>query len=47
MKTRFIAGVLAGLLLAVPAAFAQSPRGSVDATVGGAQVSIEYGRPSL
>lgn len=47
MKTRFLAGALAGLLLAVPAAFAQNPRGTAEATVGDASVSIEYGRPSL
>ena len=47
MKTRLLSGALAALLLAVPAAFAQSPRGTAEATVGGAEVSIEYGRPSL
>ncbi len=47
MKTRLVAGVLAGLLIAVPTAFAQSPRGSAEAMVGDATVSIEYGRPSL
>ena len=47
MKTRFPAGVLAAVLLAAPAAFAQSPRGTAEATVGEATVSIEYGRPSL
>lgn len=47
MKTRFLGGALAALLIAVPAAFAQSPRGSVEAMVGSATVSIEYGRPSL
>ena len=48
MKTRLVAGVLAGLLLAAPAAFAQAnPRGTAEATVGAATVSIEYGRPSL
>ena len=47
MKTRFFGGVLAAILLAVPAAFAQSPRGAVEAMVGDAKVSIEYGRPSL
>ena len=47
MNTRFLAAALAATLLAVPAAFAQSPRGTAEATVGGADVSIEYGRPSL
>lgn len=46
MKTRFLGGALAALLVAVPA-FAQSPRGTAEATVGDATVSIEYGRPSL
>jgi len=47
MKTRILGGALAALLFAVPTAFAQSPRGSVEAMVGDATVSIEYGRPSL
>ena len=47
MTTRFPAGVLAAILFAVPTVFAQSPRGTAEATVGGAEVSIEYGRPSL
>ena len=47
MKTRLVAGVLAALIIAVPASFAQSPRGTAEATVGSATVSIEYGRPSL
>ena len=46
MTTRVLGGALAALILAVPA-FAQSPRGTAEATVGGAAVSIEYGRPSL
>ena len=48
MKTCVPGGVVAAaILITVPTAFAQSPRGSVEATVGAAQVSIEYGRPSL
>ena len=47
MRIRFLGGVLAAILLAVPTVFAQSPRGTAEAMVGGAKVSIEYGRPSL
>ena len=48
MKTRVLGGVVAAaILITVPTAFAQSPRGSAEATVGSAEVSIEYGRPSL
>ncbi len=46
MKTQILGGALAALLFAVPA-FAQSPRGTAEAMVGDAKVSIEYGRPSL
>lgn len=46
MKTCSFAAGLAAIALALPA-FAQSPRGTVEATVGDATVSIEYGRPSL
>ena len=35
------------LLLASAAAAQGVPRGNADATVGGAKVSVEYGRPSL
>ena len=35
------------VLLAAPAAFAQSPRGTAEGMVGAASVSIDYGRPSL
>lgn len=37
----------ASLGLAVAPALAQSPRGTAEGTVGGASVSVEYGRPSL
>ena len=48
MKTRVLGGVVAAaLLFTVSAAFGQSPRGSAEAMVGDATVSIEYGRPSL
>ena len=48
MKTRVLGGVVAAALLFTGStAFGQSPRGSVEAMVGDAKVSIEYGRPSL
>ncbi len=47
MKIHYFAGILAGVLLAAPAALAQSPRGTAEATVGEASISIDYGRPSL
>ncbi len=47
--TRFaFRAVLLGLVLALPAvAQNMNPRGRVDAEVGGASVSIDYGRPGL
>jgi Protein of unknown function (DUF2911) len=43
-----VAGVLAGVVEAVPAAQRArvSPRGTVDATIDGVHVAMEYGRPS-
>lgn len=48
MRIRLLAAFLLSAALAAPSAFAQAnPRGTAEATVGGATVSIEYGRPSL
>ena len=49
MNTRsFTAGAaFVALLVSAAAGFAQSPRGTVEASVGSAEVSIDYGRPSL
>jgi hypothetical protein len=39
--------ILALATIVVGLAWAQSPRGSSKATIGGSEVSVEYGRPSL
>lgn len=46
-RTRFAAALLAALLALPAAAQNMNPRGKVEVEIGGASISIDYGRPGL
>lgn len=46
--SRLVIGITSALSVALCSlALAQNPRGAAEATIGGAKVTIDYGRPSL
>ena len=45
--TRFVVLVAIATVAVSVVAWAQSPRGASKATIGGSEVSVDYGRPSL
>ena len=45
--TRFVVLVAIAAVAVSVVAWAQSPRGASKATIGGSEVSVDYGRPSL